>query len=120
MSNYPDGTWEGDPRAPWNQEPPACTRCKDELDGDAWEQSHLTDGPDGFPIDQHGWPGGLCTNCAGADYEKLGCSCDESGFCCLTCKAKYDKEMQAAEEEVRRSPSTWTGGDNRGEHDPTL
>lgn len=19
MSNYPDGTWEGDPRAPWNE-----------------------------------------------------------------------------------------------------
>lgn len=23
-SNYPPGTWEGDPRAPWNQEDPIC------------------------------------------------------------------------------------------------
>lgn len=28
-SNYPEGTWGGDPRAPWNQEEPThvCERC---------------------------------------------------------------------------------------------
>lgn len=34
LSNYPDGTWEGDPDAPWNEEEPTrtcrhCTLCKD-------------------------------------------------------------------------------------------
>lgn len=32
MSNYPDGTWECDPRAPWNRQEPwetkACGSCK--------------------------------------------------------------------------------------------
>ena len=36
MSNrdyYPAGTWEGDPRAPWNKpDPPECAECRADLD----------------------------------------------------------------------------------------
>ena len=28
MDNLPDGVWNGDPRAPWNQpDPPECPEC---------------------------------------------------------------------------------------------
>ena len=40
-SNYPPGTWEGDPRAPWNApDAPACPTCEAEMEwsdkGDSW------------------------------------------------------------------------------------
>lgn len=34
MSNLPPGTWEGDPRAPWNQDPERCPSCKDDMEWD--------------------------------------------------------------------------------------
>ena len=35
MTNYPDTTWNGDPRAPWNQpDPPECPECYAQLDPD--------------------------------------------------------------------------------------
>ena len=37
ISNYPDGTWEGDPRAPWNApDDPECETCYSQLSTD-WE-----------------------------------------------------------------------------------
>lgn len=43
MSNYPDGTWEADPRAPWNDEEERDDGRDDEWDGypyegDWWER----------------------------------------------------------------------------------
>lgn len=34
MDNYPDYTWGGDPRAPWNKDVPECPnpKCREELD----------------------------------------------------------------------------------------
>lgn len=120
MSNYPDGLSEGTPGAPWNQEPATCARCRDELDGDACEQENVAWDDAGYAFDQIGWPGGLCSTCADADYEKHGCSCDEGVFCSLTCFDKNEAETRAVEESVRRNPASWTGGDSRGEHDLTL
>lgn len=35
MSNYPDTTYAGDPRAPWNEpNPPECPKCYATLDYD--------------------------------------------------------------------------------------
>ena len=35
--NYPDGTWSGDPKAPWNApNPPECTECFTEVEED-WQ-----------------------------------------------------------------------------------
>ena len=32
QNNYPDGTWSGDPRAPWNEpDPPECLQCYAQL-----------------------------------------------------------------------------------------
>ena len=54
--NYPDGTWSGDPNAPWNQdEPPVCcdklryTKAE-ELDG-TWNNCPWC----GEPIDWYRW-----------------------------------------------------------------
>lgn len=33
MRNYPDTTWEADPRAPWNEESPTCGECAMFCDG---------------------------------------------------------------------------------------
>lgn len=56
ISNYPPGTWAGDPRAPWNQEDPAdapVTRCAD------CAEYHAV--PDvGCKCE---WPMGFCTAC---------------------------------------------------------
>ncbi|MCU7584565.1 hypothetical protein N1614_04280 [Adlercreutzia muris] len=41
MSNYPDGTWEGDPRAPWNEEEAECEYEADDPRIDMlWEEGY--------------------------------------------------------------------------------
>ena len=33
---YPMGTWEGDPRAPWNEPEPECPHCGERIDPGWW------------------------------------------------------------------------------------
>lgn len=41
MDNYPDGTWDGDPRAPWNTT--AKDYCDEDWDeADGWEYEPTT------------------------------------------------------------------------------
>lgn len=95
MSNYPDGLSEGTPGAPWNQEPARCSKCRDDLDQDASEQGDEND---------PGWPGGLCSNCAGDRNRETGCDCDVV-FCCPEHRDEYEGEMRLAEAEVLASPA---------------
>lgn len=116
MSNYPDNVDPSDPRAPWNQVEPTCENCKQELDADAAEQNHPWNGDD-YP----GWPGGLCSSCADAEYDKHGCTCDDlTSPCSLACVGAQERMERSIERNIQRSPSSWTGGDSRDEHDPTL
>lgn len=77
-ANYPAGTSEGDPRAPWNEPEDLrvrCVACDVVLDERAVDEGCF---------EGTGWQGELCSACADAGE----CACDYAGHCSPSCSDK--------------------------------